>query len=870
MNVVNKDAAQGFISREKQFAIYHRNKLARSPVTEVFFNKIGNKWNELKNNSIANGNWMSDDDFTKFRGAVKEVYRDFYKLATEKGIGDTYTDASGNTQTDYTYVAGEFLEFALLAVHTYTGVFQQLKEAEAKGNKLANERAKSLAEDLYGISEGLTALPVIEQDPIAKMIFENPLHALDNAIKLGQKRELVDDPNRKPYHQVKAEAEHEARMKNDPAYRDNFIAETNARKQREYESVKTAVQHKVNQPEEGRKGDFVLYTDEFAKLMGLDEQFTHGTMLREVERIMADLEKDPSNLDAFEKGITPLYRQIRRETFEAYANKCFVEGRPIDFNYANEELDKLMGALVYAASPVDPRSAQLHPDALNRVHMMWKGLSAAEREVGQKDRELVLEHLADSYRNAENNNFVADGEARFQNFANQGKSTSGILRESRAALAAYQNYKKQLAENQEAVADQNEVGLNKEALDAAYALEKRIATRYASRAARFFRFISYRRQTNLLASMKKELGISSDARVADQIREMRIQNALKDASNPTQYDRNEKYKALTTEALENQIKAAFQEKKIDLIPIAKHNSSEKANEIPKEEVKVEEKAKAENQAKEEKAEDVNQKIAEEQMLKKQLEEKKATLTTQINSLNGNIEAQKKIIEDAAKENQKLQDDRQKKADSVKAEIESVKGELQELHNSQKDLQELLDQLYEAKQSVESNLQNIVADIMQTDEYKKASQYAQEHRDDPAANTRVSEQINQNVQYQALKATAEDFYSEIKGKEESVASNEAKEKELQGKLQTKQATLEESLRTSDAEKTNSEKIAAAQESLTSFEKEKDALSKELNEVNRESAKYEREPIIISELSEKAAISSSAKIEQQKSPQLGKTK
>lgn len=577
MKVINEKAYYAFKNRLLQFNKNYGDKLSKDELlTEELFNDIGDAWKDIaydysegfdgiKFENIKSDSWITDEQNRKLLNAAEKIYDHLKQLVQSKRLGEPYKNAHDVEDMDYTRVADEIIELGVFAIHAYTNVFDQCLNRYNQGHVTqALDRGTQFAHAFYKPRELSTYGVPYTTDRLLR----DPLHALSTMTLPYSKENYqnLKEPPKKTYLEMRAERDaiekqreelreqeriREQQRQDEEARR---IAEQEReaeqkeaieREENDYRDSKTRapyVENLENPPEIHQA--FYAYFSQFSNRMGIDQKVLNAqTLLTEIGQIQLDCRgKSP---DVFSSRMVPLLRQVRRVTFEAYVEKCIKENLPMDLNAATNEVDDLMGALVYSADPHGFNSKAAYNEQLIRARYAKNGFANInENKLNPLDRELVLKHMSQDYLKDKSQFFIAEGEAKFAAFTAERKSSGRILRELRTSINAYQSYLTANSPNAPAGAapaehtersQHIEAGLRKEAFDAAYALEKRVETRYATKASRFFRFISYRRQSKELANMKKVLGLTNETRIADCIAADRARNLFVDASDSKVY-----------------------------------------------------------------------------------------------------------------------------------------------------------------------------------------------------------------------------------------------------------------------------------------------------------------------------------------------
>lgn len=720
--------------------------------------------------NLGRDHHISEKNFNLLLEATQNLYSEFRALARGANLGETHVASNGLEETDYTYIAGEILEIGMLALHTYTNIFEQCKYELSQGDAtVARDRAEILANALYFDKD---RLKTIEVDHASQQILSNPLGGSFNGIEklFNQDNYQVlffQSGERVPYYQKKAasdarqkanEANEQELAKEKKAEQDAIIAEAkrlkdeqdaaervereNAEKEalrRDYEKEKNAFPHipdvanpnLVNAP-------FYTYFSKYAERMGIDNNLLNAQSIIEAANqvyIKNDIrEKTTQFVDnaAFAKDMLPIYRQIEHITYEAYIEKCIENNIPINMSVpANEVLD-LMGALLYTMYPTAFNASDKGVDVLQRATQLLNGgFSVNESLRDENVRKDALAIMKENYLKKDISFYNSDAEARFASFAEERKSSNNIVRESASIVDAYNEYKTERENNVEGRTALQEANLKKAAMDAAYALEKRIETRYQSRLSRFFRYFSYAKQRDELARVKSVLGIPADVRVADRLVESRVNDLFVDVSN-VKTDRAARLEAVKGNPLTYITKTL--EKQVDHLPAISHGDfvDEQLRRIEKyQQLSEEEKNRLTGQRPDESfdRDSVYDNIIEqddESFISENDEEEKEMLAQQ--KLEEE-KRQKELEEKAQKEREERErEERNERIRKEREEFERREREEQERQRREEELKAEQERLRSARENLyEGHLKEIQQVVKETAEKVEAMRLAEENR-----------------------------------------------------------------------------------------------------------------------------------------------
>lgn len=302
-----------------------------------------------------------------------------------------------------------------------------------------------------------------------------------------------------------------------------------------YEEVKKQLPYEHNQRGHFKINDaFYKYFENFARNVGISSRELSAQTLI-LGMTTAHLSAINVDTDKFMTYATPLYLQVRRIALEAYHKKCIADGTIIDFNYAQREVDALMGALLYAVDPVGFKENK--ESTIERASVFLCGkMHKVDGESNLIERGKVLQYIEHNYRKNKMDSFMSDARARYEAFTERGMSSGTIVGNASRLTRSYLEAVRRAEETSLATDRFDEAKLKVDALNLACALEMRVETRYATRAAKIFRFVSFLRQRSQLKDMKKALGIAPDVKVADVLAEERLKNILVDYSDVTEYE----------------------------------------------------------------------------------------------------------------------------------------------------------------------------------------------------------------------------------------------------------------------------------------------------------------------------------------------
>ena len=573
---------------------HRKNKLINTkyPINIDVFYRLNHRWRSIAKRYYSSAedptglknikNLRREDEFPSehielLKQTTKELYRELSVMVKDLNLGTPYIDKYNREQMDCTEISKELLELSLLATHAYTDAFEVLdrsfgSHSDDKKKDLARSMHSTYYDDGYELPRRSNAI-----DYASDNLINNPMslknffggYTEENFVK----RAYTDEKNRwKPKEETKEEkekrrreiekivnekkeaeriAEEQQRAERQKLQEEqNAILEAQKAKDRldslrkENEKIKQAFPIVSNDQKPSKTNEaFYAYFAKFADRMGIDQnklnaqsiiQAASIAYLTENSRRYVDPEKEFDG-EPFLNSMVPIYEQIKRITYESYVEKCLLENRPIDFSVPSNEVLDLMGVTMYTMYPTVVNGGKVDPFTWDAINKVVKGNFSTNRFMYDMDtRQKIMELAKAAYLEKDNSFFTEDAEARFESFTTQKKSSNNIIAETAARVNFYNSYKTDRADPNKSTASHTahqEANLKKEAMDAAYALERRIETRYKSRIARFFRYFSYSNQKEELARVKAILGIPENQRVADHIKLSRI-NDLFVETNP--------------------------------------------------------------------------------------------------------------------------------------------------------------------------------------------------------------------------------------------------------------------------------------------------------------------------------------------------
>lgn len=570
--------------------VYKQNRLINTkyPIDIDYFFRINHRWRSIAKKYYATvedptgleniKNRRPEDPFPSvhidlLKESAEEVYFQLSDVVEKLKLGTPYKDHRGKEKLDYTQISHDLLELSILATHAYTDVFNIL---EKEYGSATHDKMENLARSMHSSSyyEKGYDLPRrrLAVDPASEALIRNPLSVktffkgypeeefltmtytlekrqreLEESLKRTPEEEAEIRRRNEEYEKKKKEEDRIAEEQRKEAERKRIEQEEKDRKaQQEQERIEqlhednerelSAFPIVPNDPEPSKINQpMYAYFEKFADRMGIDQsklnaqsiiQAASIAYITENSRYMVEQKIDASS---FLKDMTAVCNQISRITYAAYIEKCIHDSRPIDFDVPYGEVLDLMGVTMYTMYPKVFSGEKPDWSISGAIDQVINGYTS-RYDINTREEAMELVKLA--YRDKPDAFFAADAEARFESFTTQKRSSSSIVEESAGLVDSYNAYKKnrldpQLAASRTAF---GEGEMRKKAMDAAYALEKRIETRYKSRLSRFFRYFAYAKQKEELAREKAILGIPQNQRVAEHIKSYRIDDIFVDAN----------------------------------------------------------------------------------------------------------------------------------------------------------------------------------------------------------------------------------------------------------------------------------------------------------------------------------------------------
>ncbi|MBO5883306.1 MAG: hypothetical protein J6Q78_02745 [Clostridia bacterium] len=531
-------------------------------------------------------NYRPEDKFPStqiemLKQSTEEVYFQLSSVVEEMKLGKPYTNSKGEEKLDYTEIAHDLLELSILATHAYTDVFNILEKEYGSG---AYDKMEDLARSMHSSSYNKRGYDLprrrLAVDAASEALICNPLsvknlfagYPENEFLKMTYKyeeyqRKLEESLKRTPEeeeeirkrreeHEKKEKEEdriaEEKRKEEDRKLIEQEQAELKAQKEREHieelhednERGLSAFPIVPNDPEPSKINQpMYAYFEKFADRMGIDQSKLNAQSIIQAASIAYITEntryiaEEKIDTESFLNDMTAVCNQVSRITYAAYIEKCINEHRPIDFDVPFNEISDLMSVTMYTMYPKVVSGEKTDFSISGAIDRVVNGYTA-RHDINTRAEAMELARLA--YLDKPDAFFTADAEARFEGFTTQKRSSDSIVEETAAIVNSYNQYKKNRVDPDPQINPKNataprrtafgEGEMRKKAMDAAYALEKRIETRYKSRLSRFFRYFSYSKQKEELAREKAILGVPQDQRVASYIKSYRIDDIFVDAN----------------------------------------------------------------------------------------------------------------------------------------------------------------------------------------------------------------------------------------------------------------------------------------------------------------------------------------------------
>ena len=598
VNAINMELYYGLQNRMNRFNKIYGERI-KNTIGEQYllnmdiFQDLRDTWSEIAHDETGDYNidnlpadhHISEASLEKLiEQGITKVYNHLAYVAEKAKLGEVDVNEHGIENVDYTYISGEIVELGVLALHVFTNVYKQLDNVDRDrvigvGSHVAHDRAERLAEAWFYQKNGLSKMGM---DQMANIYISRSMRNQFTEIyeKIYVNEEMAtnhfstyDFEKKTPYRKVKARRdariEKEIADKKQKKIDDAKRMEENARK-REEEERKYEEEHKreidKNKLEENEKEyeerkiqfdryedvanpqgvDAVFYTyfNKFAERMGIDKAELNAQSILNAASVafMKDRVLDQMNQKAFDdprfkRDLQVVFQQVQHVTYQSYISKCVSENTEIDLTVPARETADLMGTLMYTLYPraFYMENGKRDQEFVSRLHQILKNNYAAnEMHVDEIIAHDAFKQAKEAYRLQDPAIINKEGDERYEGFAS--KWSSDIIKETASVVDAYAELKSARESGAEYTNIQ-ERNLKKEALDAAYALEKRFETRYATGIARFFRYFPYSNEKAELARVKAILGIDPEKRVADCMADIRANDIFVDIGDRAKFNK---------------------------------------------------------------------------------------------------------------------------------------------------------------------------------------------------------------------------------------------------------------------------------------------------------------------------------------------
>ena len=562
--ILNKDYYYVLKNRILKFNNRYQEKLMAKGdyrITEDMFDTFYESWKTIAQEhaksldvkDVPVDEVISEDLFEQFLQGAKSLSDSLSNLAYNLDLGEVYIEQE-REKRDYTYLSHEIFEICMLATYTYTNFFQQCKYIrdygieQGTGPRRAKDMAKVLFPDSWHIFDTPRSSQLLLENPLMPFQFE-----IDKNVYKDEKTyQLHTEPKkRKSYEKI-----HEGNLKAQADRIDRLDQERKQKKIDQENAIKQGVIDDENRRiiEEMRRnpqmGDYSVYGtfrnvlktvsnfdppgDQYEHFyaiykqkLDIDENVLNAqTLIYAMQEIPSDTLSDATY---FCESALPIYRQLQSAAFESAARKCIENNTPLDLNDVSRKVDEVMAALCCTVNALEFQRDD--EGARNVAAEMLNGTFGGHSnpQFNQWMRAAAIEHVRAECHLKGIEAFNESAEAIFNFYSEGNMSSKQIAMNARRDAAGYTQYKESGSKKDGAFA---QAIMRGSFMDRAYALEKRIETRYASGWSKFFRMVSYFRQKNALADMKTALGIAQGTRVADVYLEDRLSNVVKDFSNP--------------------------------------------------------------------------------------------------------------------------------------------------------------------------------------------------------------------------------------------------------------------------------------------------------------------------------------------------
>lgn len=733
--VFNKETYYALKARIHFFNQRYSQKLKYmydTTVTEELFSSLSDTWadiaayqtDDFSKTDLPLDLWITDENFKRLKDAVATIRFHFAGVARDKELGEKYFEPNGEQATDYTNVSREIFEICMLALHTYTNFFNHcdhwIRLRQFNSND-AEKRAKELAEEMHLSKD----LHTFELDYESKQWIDNPFNNihLDIAKKVFNKDNYTDpqwdkEKDRAPYIEVKKAKDREEEIR---------IARVNEEIERKrLEKIQREKQSQINSENariiyekrlNPQIGDYSVYDTfrdaikavpnenppresyehfyAFFKKLGIDENdLTAQTLIDAMNEVHKDTKDNPDNLE-FCLQVEPIYRQLQAHAFEAAIKRGIQDREVIDLNSVSRKVDETMAALYCTVNlegfqnPNDTVRARA-AEIINGVYM-----NVAKPNVSEWLRAASIDNVKKYYTEKGVNSLTQKVDDIYNSYA---ESSSGQI------ATNARNYAKEYVRYRAAVQrgicldDEFAQGFTKcMYMEHAYALERRVETRYATRFSKIIRFVSYLRQKSALSEMKKSLGIAPERRVADTYLDTRLSAFAKDSSDPKYVSANRivytmEPKSMVIEHVRATLKISIPGKNLPEAiikeePVIKEELD--PNTIIGQALQEEENRKQEELQKqiEEQARIEKEKEEEQNRIREAELRKQAILDEKEKDYQEKLDAARKRVDDLGKIRDDIQNKEDERIAKIDKEIASIPGQISKLENEKIDIEQ---------------------------------------------------------------------------------------------------------------------------------------------------------------------------------------
>lgn len=701
-------------------------------VNEELFSLLSETWADIaayqtddySKTDLPLDQWITDENFQRLKDAVATIRFHFAGVARDKDLGEKYTKRNGEQGTDYTNVSREIFEICMLALHTYTNFFKhcdywiRLRQFNSDD---AEKRAKELAEEMH-LNK---SLHTFELDYESKQWIDNPFNNiyLDFAKKVFDKDNYTDpkwdkEKDRQPYIEIKKAKDREDKLRikrvNEEIERKRLEKiQREKQSQIDSENARIIFEKRLN-PQMGDYSVYDTFRDAikvvpnenpphenhehfyaFFKKLGIDEKdLTAQTLIDAMNDVHKDTKDNSDNLE-FCAQVEPIYRQLQAHAFEAAIKRGIEDREVIDLNSVSRKVDETMASLYCTVNlegfqnpndMVRARAAAI----INGVYM-----NVAKPNVSEWLRAAAIDNVKKYYREKGTNTLTKKADDIYNSYA---ESSSGQIAEKAKIYAKdYARYRIAV-QNGRCPDDEFAQGYTKcMYMEHAYALERRVETRYASRLSKVIRLVSYLRQKSALSKMKKSLGIAPERRVADVFLDTHLSAFAKDSSDPKYVSANRivytmEPKSMVTEHVRATLKISIPGKNLPEIevieaPVIKEELD--PNTIIGQALQEEENRKQEELQKqiEEQARIEKEKEEEQNRIREEELRRQTILAEKEKEYNEKLDAARKRVEDLGKTRDDIQNKENERNAKIDKEIASIPGQISKLENEKIDIEQ---------------------------------------------------------------------------------------------------------------------------------------------------------------------------------------